>query len=91
MGYDVRVSDAPRPERNEQPWRATAKEETGRGGRSVEASPDRVSLSRLSNVLRSPEMIRRVELLRLEVVRSAYSVPALEVGRRIIDDHLLPA
>lgn len=92
MGHDVRISNAThRTERNHQILSALVKDVAGNGGKSNERALDHVSLSALTKALQSPETPGRLEDLHRDVSRGAYLVPAPELSRAIVADHLLPA
>jgi len=52
---------------------------------------DQVSLSRLYHALKSSEMAVRLHSLRLQVEQRSYLIPAAEISRGIIEEHLQAA
>jgi len=78
--------------KGQRPWKTQRPElQPVRSMRPFVPSPgvaDQVSLSRLYHSLKSSEMTVRLHSLRLQVAQRTYFVPAIEITRGIIEEHL---
>jgi hypothetical protein len=72
-------------------WRPSAAPARPENRSAAPGSSDEVRLSKLHQALTFSEISTRVERLELEVARQEYSVPAIEISRGIIREHLAAA
>lgn len=89
MSKDLSVSgSSARSEKASETWLQPPASARAENRSAAAAHSDEVRLSKLHEILTFPDVAARIDRLQMEVSRREYSVPALEISRSILQEHL---